>query len=315
MNCARAEELLPWLLNGSLDAAQAGSVRAHLAGCAACRTAWVDTTWVAELSASHLPAANLVDLATGVVLPGGDRVAAEAHLATCTACAAELALLRESWTAHGAALDTNEELPESRIAPGPHGNASAQRPRATRDWRNLALAASVAGMVLGGVGFWKVKLQATGDRERQAAEVERSRQEADEAKGEREAVAVRLAALEAPQLNVPLAELMPQELVLRAAPEALPVLSVPAAGRIMLLLYAPPTGAAAGDYGVELRDARGVVFWSAQGLKRQPGGDFSLSLPAEFLAEGTAEIRVLAPGDSPAVVARYRFAVRRGSGS
>jgi len=313
MNCDRAEELLPWLLNGSLDAAEAGSVRAHLAGCAACRTAWVDTAWVAELSAIHVPAEDLVDLAAGVALTGVDRAAVEAHLAGCAACAAELALLRASWAAHAAPEGSAQMRPVARIEPARPGHAPALRPRPSWDWRNLALAATVAGMVLGGFAFWQLRLQAAGERVHLAAEVERSRREADEASGGRAAAEARLADLQAPQLNAQIAELMPEELVLRGAAATLPALSVPAAGRILLLLYAPPTEAAVGDYGVELRDTRGVVRWSAQGLKRQPGGGFSLSLPASLLAEGTAEIRVLAPGDGQAVVARYLFQVRPGS--
>jgi len=313
MNCVRAEELLPWLLNGSLEAAEAGSVRAHLAGCAACRTAWVDTSWVVELSASHVPAGNLVDLAAGVALTGGDRAAVEAHLAGCMDCAAEMALLRASWTAHAAPERSAKLRSVARSEPGNLGDALTARPRTTWSWRDLALAAAVAGMILGSLGFWQMRLGAARDRLRWAAEVERWSAETEEARRDRATAEARLVELEAPVLNARVAELMPQDLVLRSALAPLPVLTVPAAGRITLLLYAPPTGLAEEDYGVELRDAQGVVRWSARGLTRQPTGDFSLSLPATLLAEGSAEIRVLASGRGQAVVARYGFQVRLGS--
>ncbi|MDQ1348756.1 MAG: zf-HC2 protein [Acidobacteriota bacterium] len=315
MNCARAEELLPWLLNGSLDAAEAGTLRVHLAGCADCRSAWADTAWLAELAARHVPETTLVDFAAGRTLPSEDHGPVEAHIATCAACTAELSLLRESWTAHAAPEVRAELDPAEALEAGRPGRAIAARPRTTWDWRNLALAASVAGMVLGGFGYWQLQLRASGDHARQAAEIERSHREADEARGGRVAAEARLAELEAPQVNAQIAELMPQELVLRGAPAPLPVLSVPAAGRILLLLYAPPAEAGKGDYEVELRDSQGALLWAAQGLRRTSSGDFSLSLPTALLAEGAAEIRVLAPGDGRAVVARYRFAVQRGSES
>ncbi len=312
MDCARVEELLPWLVNGSLLVEEAASVREHLAQCPACREALADTAWVAELSASHLPAGSLVDLAAGIATPGMDRALVEAHLASCAACAAELALVRESWAALAAPESAARVLPDARIEPTRPGLAVAPRPRPTRDWRNLALAATLAGMILGGFGLWQARQQAAADGVRRAAEVERWSREVEESRRARTAAEARLTELQAPQLNASVAELMPAELVLRSASTALPVLSVPAVGRITLLLYAPPKGPAQGDYTVELRDAQGRILWSARGLTRQPVGDFSLSLPAELLPEGAAELRVFPPGEGKTAVAHYRFQVRRG---
>ncbi len=312
MDCAHVEELLPWLLNGTLPAVESAGVREHLARCAACREARAETAWVADLAAHHVPAGGLLDLAAGVRLPAEERVEIEAHLASCAACAAELELVRQSWVELEAPETVPAKLPGGRSELARPDLAFGPRPRPKSDWRTLALAASLAGMILGGFGFWQMRLQAAGEQARQAAEVERSRRAADEARRGRATAEAQVARLQEPQLNAGFAELMPVELVLRGAATPLPVLAVPAAGRITLLLAAPPAGPEKGEYGVELRDAQGRVVWAARGLERQALGEFSLSLPAELLPEGPAEIRLFPPDESEAASARYRFQVRHG---
>ena len=50
MNCDLAAELLPWLLNGTLEAGERRRLVEHLRGCSACRAALADTQVAWDLS-------------------------------------------------------------------------------------------------------------------------------------------------------------------------------------------------------------------------------------------------------------------------
>jgi hypothetical protein len=161
MNCDQAIELLPWLVNGTLDAGERQEVVEHLAGCAACRAALADTRTAWELFDWHPPAAALVAHAQGEAAPAagaggspaGSRDAGAAqdrdprgprgvdgiadHLATCPSCAAEMELLRTSRALSDPAAD-------ERIALLPRRREEAA---AGRTWRRSALAAGVVGLL------------------------------------------------------------------------------------------------------------------------------------------------------------------------
>ncbi|HXO41744.1 MAG TPA: zf-HC2 domain-containing protein [Thermoanaerobaculia bacterium] len=105
MNCDLAAALLPWLLNGTLEAGERRELIAHLRGCGACRAALADTQLAWDIFDWHPSAAALVAHA-GAVEAGGSAApvttgdagagAIEEHLAGCPKCAAELELLRTS---------------------------------------------------------------------------------------------------------------------------------------------------------------------------------------------------------------------------
>jgi hypothetical protein len=108
MNCDLAAELLPWLLNGTLEAGERRELIAHLRGCDACRAALADTQLAWGIFDWHPPAAALVAYAGAVeAAPATNSAAAaatsdaganaiEEHLAGCPKCAAELELVRTS---------------------------------------------------------------------------------------------------------------------------------------------------------------------------------------------------------------------------
>lgn len=137
MTCNQAQELLPWLLNGSLETAERDEVRGHLATCEACRAALAATREAWEVFDQHIPSADLVSLAWGERPTGVDPALAEAHLADCPRCAAEIELARMS-----------RRLEEE-------GNVAlfqAVKPKtvtgaAPRTWRAAAIAASLAAVV------------------------------------------------------------------------------------------------------------------------------------------------------------------------
>src|ERR1700726_699947 len=72
MNCDLAAELLPWLLNGTLEAGERRELIEHLRGCDACRAALADTQVAWDVFDWHPPAAALVVYA-GAVDAGGSR--------------------------------------------------------------------------------------------------------------------------------------------------------------------------------------------------------------------------------------------------
>jgi hypothetical protein len=131
MTCDHAIERLPWLLNGTLEAAERDEVRHHLETCESCPRALSETREAWSVFAQHLPSQNLVALAWGET----PSEVVEEHLASCARCAAELELVRMSRRL--------EE--EDNIALFP---AAKPRPAAVpRRWQAAAIAAGLAAVV------------------------------------------------------------------------------------------------------------------------------------------------------------------------
>src|SRR5215213_7080096 len=136
MTCDDAIQLLPWLLNGTLEEGGRREVRRHLETCERCREALAETREAWTIFGQHLPSETLVALAYGETPAGIDPVLAGRHLASCPECAAELELAR-----------TSRRLEEDgKIALFPGRPALKDRGE-SRSWRTAALAASLAGIV------------------------------------------------------------------------------------------------------------------------------------------------------------------------
>ncbi|HKV07639.1 MAG TPA: zf-HC2 domain-containing protein [Thermoanaerobaculia bacterium] len=136
MTCDEAIQLLPWLLNGTLEEGERREVRQHLETCEECRKALGETRAAWTIFGQHLLPEMLVALAYGEVPSGIDPALAERHLASCPECAAELELAR-----------TSRRLEEDdKIALFPVRPARKDRGE-SRSWRTAALAASLAGLV------------------------------------------------------------------------------------------------------------------------------------------------------------------------
>ncbi len=141
MNCELAVELLPWLLNGSLEAGERRDLIEHLRGCAACRAALAETRAAWEIFDWHPPAAALVAATTSA--GAGAHDVAE-HLAACPRCAAELELVRTSKLLADPAEDERIAiLPSRQAATAVRRDDAAAR----RAWRRSALAAGVVGLL------------------------------------------------------------------------------------------------------------------------------------------------------------------------
>ncbi len=303
MDCDTATELLPWHLNGSLTAAEQAAVEAHLESCPRCRGELAESREGWLLFGGHPTSRQLVGYASGDRRNGGDLI--EAHLDGCTSCAHELALIHDS--RHRILADQ----PRSR----PDGLRIAAR------WRLAAVAATIVAVV--GISGWLgsrrldagagqvaarqrvdelegeiARMQAAaapaapvGERleslaatsaelaervaagERQVAELERQLQE-----------------LSRPRLNVAIADLWPEGSVLRGPGAA--AAAVPAdRGAVTLILNSElPDGAPAARLAV--RDAAGRRIHDLDGVRRDPDGGFTLSLPTASLAAGVYAIEL-----------------------
>jgi Putative zinc-finger len=137
MTCDQSIELLPWLLNGTLEAEELAEVRRHLATCDRCREALAETQMAGALFSQHIPGPDLVSLAWGERPAGIDPALAESHLASCPQCAAELELVRMSRRL--------EE--EDNVAVFPAAKPRTGAVEASRTWRAWAVAASLLAVV------------------------------------------------------------------------------------------------------------------------------------------------------------------------
>lgn len=143
MNCEQAIELLPWWLNGTLEAEERRAADEHLASCTSCREALDETRQAARTFGQHLPPEVLVARAYGEKLDGFDPALAERHLESCPQCAADLELARLSRR-----LEDDDRIAVMPFAaPAADPSKAASRPAASRIWRSSALAASLVGVL------------------------------------------------------------------------------------------------------------------------------------------------------------------------
>lgn len=336
MNCETAIELLPWYLNGTLDAQEQRDVREHLAGCERCRRALEETRLAWKIHDQHLPTEALVALAWGETPEGLDPGVVERHLQGCPQCSAELELVRTS-----RAL---EEEDGGRVALFPPRRAEAPA-RSAGGWRSAALAAGLAGMVAAGGWLWSAnRVETLEDRLAEAvkvsdpappavatppvpepappvaggapdarvaemeAEMERLRQQEEQMRQQLDRIAASLPAAPAPQINTRIVGLQPTGDVVRGGPGAAE--EVPA-GAYASLMLTPSHRETHQDHRLEILDEAGKVVWSADGLRRGSEGDFSLTLPPGTLKPGGYTVRISAQEEGKRVeLESYSMRVR-----
>jgi len=143
MNCSQATPLLPWLLSGTLAAAEAAALRAHLRECPACGRELGATAEAWRLLDAHPPAAEVVAHALDA---GPTSPELAAHLERCAACRAEVALVREE---REGALAGAEEAPAPRATAGLPVPPRRAAPGG-RWWATASLAAGLAAVVVAG---------------------------------------------------------------------------------------------------------------------------------------------------------------------
>ena len=315
MTCDQAIELLPWLLNGTLEEQERAEVHRHLATCERCRQALAETWEAGHLFSQHLSPAVLIALAWGEEPPGET---AERHLASCPQCAAELELTRTSRRLEDA--DNLTLFPSAR--PGRETSGAGR-------WRAAALAAGLTGLIA--FSGWLYTAQTASDlasqlaeRERPSAiptapapapnpalnnaaerqrlaqmeaEVERLRASQKELTETAEKAAAQLAQLEnaprgftEPQLN---SWVNPVEVgdVVRSGEGQAKEIVIPSRQVATPLLVADP-GIQAAEREIEILDAQGKVLFRGEGLRRSKDGDYSVTFPPGFLKPGRYTIQL-----------------------
>jgi hypothetical protein len=285
MDCETASGLMPWLMNGSLAAAEAEGLRSHLASCAACRQEMEETRRAASVFDAHPAASAILDLASD--RPLADAALVRRHVEGCAECAEDLALARES-------LQSTEagEMTAARVA----------RPGILR-W--VALPATLAaGLVIGLAwprGSAPVAMPPADPRvARLEAEVARLQDTVADLRARAEAAIV-------PELNLPVFELLAATLT--RGPEAAAGNEItvgPDARQIALLLVAEAPAEA--PAAIEIRTTAGKPLWQADGLRPSPLGAYTLAVPAALLPDG-GYVLVLKPRGARPI--EYRVRVRR----
>jgi anti-sigma factor RsiW len=287
MTCDQAIELLPWLVNGTLEAEDRNEVRQHLKTCERCRTALADTLETLRLFDQHLPAQALVSLAWGETPADVDPALAELHLASCPQCAAEMELTR-----------TSRRLEEDdRIAVFPLKTKERTRQGESRTWRTAAIAASLVGVVA--LSGWLHSARQLQPLEARNQQIQREQEALVAQQKENQAELARIAALAKgePQLNTWADDVFAQdvvrgtqeqeEIVIPAGVPATPILEANAE-------VADPLRR------IEIVDETGKVRFNKEGLRRHPeDSSFTLTFQPGFLEPGRYTIRLYTPDGTP----------------
>lgn len=150
LSCQDAAELLPWLLNGSLEAGEWQDLVAHLAECESCRRELEETEAAWGVFTQHIPSLDLAEYAQGMASDGMDRERIERHLASCPSCRRELELATPEEVVD---LETARE--ERRLVERLRGTERATE-KPVRSWRRLAAAASFVATLSSGALVWSV---------------------------------------------------------------------------------------------------------------------------------------------------------------
>ena len=294
MDCTTATDLLPWLINGSLDASEREGVLAHLEGCPACRGELESTVLTWAVHGQHVPTGLLVAHAMGEPLPAEAARTVEEHLAHCGQCAAEAELVAQAErVARTATIGATPSAPAK--APTAATLATTRGP-GFRRYGALA-AALVAGV---GVAGWLWSWNALRGERREVARLEgqaalaerRAEQDGARIAGLRDAVAALEAERGRPRLNPPVVELVPAAPRLRGETPAPEPVRLPADAPSATLVLISEVGGDFDEIALEIRDPRGEVRWRGEGLERR-GGSYTVELPTELLAGGPVRLVVL----------------------
>ncbi len=143
MDCQQAAELLPWWMNGSLEAEERRQVDDHLAACASCHHELDETADAWQMMSWHIPSLALAEFAEGLEPSGLDRDLVARHLEECASCRAEAELATP-----GRVIDFTSAARAIRM----RLQAADRRPLK----RVLAVAASLTLAVLAGAVIWSL---------------------------------------------------------------------------------------------------------------------------------------------------------------
>jgi anti-sigma factor RsiW len=264
MNCDQAIEILPWLLNDTLEAGERREVRRHLETCRRCREALADTQESWRILDQHLPTETLVALAYGETPTDLDPALVQRHLVSCPPCAAELEMVATSRR-----LEEDEKIALFPARP----RRQSQETGANRGWRAAALAASLAGLVA--VSGWVYSARD-------------ARQLADRLAAQPPAGNSQIA--QAGAQAVTFLNVSPDQAVERG--KAREVTKLPAAASPPVLALVTSGTGIYDEYQIEIRDGRGALAATVRGIQKDPNGFYPVLLPRGTLRPGTYTLQV-----------------------
>ncbi len=306
-----AVELLPWLANGSLDAAERAELTEHLAACATCRRELEGTIAAGRLYAgAHPTSAELVEAVWAESSPKA-LAAIERHAAACDECRRELELVRASRALEAAwpasALPTG--------APGPRPRSGAA------PWLLAASVVAALGAALFAFGVWRSAADLDAERIRLAADLQRSESSRRAAVSERGALAARLAGLEAqvaallaPRAGIALVELLPVAARRGGSTAPAPVrldAATADSATLLLVLENPLPGELYRVHFAAGGGALGTELFVLDGVRPDARGALVLHLATAALPSGRIDIEVRRGIPPSALQATYSLVVTR----
>lgn len=138
-SCSEGEQLVPFLLNGSLDTDERIALMKHLRTCTPCRAELLDAAFVWAATDSHPPADVLIEYGAGRAILDYPRDVLEAHLASCQICNDSVVALEQ--------FDLTPAANESHLArtsPGGFADAATVAPDSTDSEESLAAGESTS---------------------------------------------------------------------------------------------------------------------------------------------------------------------------
>lgn len=333
MECRAITELLPWLLNGTLEPGDHQRVSAHLHFCAECRQELREMYLAWNTFGAHVPASVLVDYAFKRPIASFDEQLIERHLTDCEECRVEFEMTQESWRWANEDLDSGL----NDIIGAPPALVEKRNWWDVGYWRRPALGAALIVIIAFGGWLWNLSqarareglisqkrviserlasLEAENQSLRQTET--QLRRQLDGANQQITQLDEKVKELNAPQLNSPVLDVHPAELLQRksgdqAANHDVNELAIPADAKLATLILNSQNPDAYQSYSIEMLDHQNKVIWSETGLMRSPSNDYTVSLRAESLAPGASyTINVYGVSKGRRVkVESYRIRVRR----
>src|SRR5262245_32799734 len=116
--------------------------------------------------------------------------------------------------------------------------------------------------------------------------------------------------LSAPQINIPVLEILPQEMTERGERSQVNQLQIPRGARTITLILNSQSASESKSYSLEILDARRNVVWSQQGLARHSTGDYTINIPAVLLPPNEYTINIYGQPDGKRVkIESYRIRI------
>jgi hypothetical protein len=118
--------------------------------------------------------------------------------------------------------------------------------------------------------------------------------------------------LSQPQLNVPIADLYPRELIReQGRPSTIQTIAVPSSANLFTLILNVGERPSYPAYALEIVDQQGQPIWSGDGLQKSPEENFTVTLSRRLFPAGQYRLRLYGlRGDRRQMVEEYAVRIR-----